>query len=274
MINHVLGFTGQLSVKIAVRAIKLSSDSYKTSSGELLHSREWLSLEDFTQRNLTNSHSSTDSTTHQNLTNGQSSTDTSIPQFEVAEPSETGETHKKSNCICGCFAKLFSKSKVKKLDSNTMNSSGTKAKSKEQKYIATNEGQVSRESRTSIKRANSERLLNLENLFRQKVSEFYTLLNDATSDAHTLLLKYFEQDRSLLVLDTSFPNDGIMIVTISTTLYQFQNLRQDYHSGKLTSDLEKWLITEKLLQTLGANGIKINVDCQSDELEQAEQELS
>jgi hypothetical protein len=116
--------------------------------------------------------------------------------------------------------------------------------------------------------------MNLENLFRQKVAEFYALLSDTSGDAHPLLLKYFEQDRSLLVLDASSDSDGVVIITICTTMQQYQDLRQDYNSGKLTSDLEKWVITEEVLALLCANGLKLSVDCQDDELEQAEQELS
>ncbi|KAK2141399.1 hypothetical protein LSH36_1106g00015 [Paralvinella palmiformis] len=248
---------GQLSITVGVKAIKLLPECYQSSTGEVLHNREWLSVEDFS---------------HHTLVNGTSSTEMSLPQFEITEPEN--EQSKQSSCLCSCFGRLFSKNKSSHLEAKHKDNEKSNSQSKSGKYAETIEGWRPREQLSSVKHSNSDRFINLENLFRQKTSDFYELLCEPSSSAHTLLLKYFEQHRGLLVLDTRADQEGVVIINICTTAEKVSSLGQDYNSGKLTSDLQREIISQETLKPIKVLGLKIMVSCEQDELDQVEQELS
>ena len=90
---------------------------------------------------------------------------------------------------------------------------------------------------------------------------------------YSQLLRYFEQDRGVLVLET-FCDSGFVIVSICMKVDQLEQLRRDYCNGKLNKDLENCLVTDEVLQKVSAKGIKIQTDIDQDEFELAEQELA
>lgn len=117
-----------------------------------------------------------------------------------------------------------------------------------------------------------ENLKNLADTFRQKANIFYSILRDPESSSSTTLVKYFEQERGVLVLDTEC-SQGFMIINICMRVEQLDQLRRDYSSGTLAKDVEKAVISEEVLTKIGAKGIKLNTLIDLDELELADQEL-
>ena len=123
------------------------------------------------------------------------------------------------------------------------------------------------QSRTSL-----ENLRNLLDLFRQKTEDIHEVLQDSASKTRNGLIKYFEQDRGILVLDTE-EGDGFDVRIICTKLENVESIRKDLVSGKLGRDLEKSIVTEEVLQRTGLLGIKIKAFIDQEEMEIVEQEL-
>ena len=117
-----------------------------------------------------------------------------------------------------------------------------------------------------------ENLKNLADTFRRKANVFYSILRDAESESAQTLVKYFEQERGVLVLDTECQH-GFMIINICMRVEQIEQLRRDYSNGKLSKDIESWVITEGVLSKISAKGMKLHTIIDQEELEIAEQEV-
>ena len=120
-----------------------------------------------------------------------------------------------------------------------------------------------------------EALRKMAALVQNKCDSVYDLLNDHRSSAHENLLRYFEQERRVLVFETenSSTPDGMKIVCICTKESQLDLLRRDYSLDRLLDDLEDRLIDKELQRSVGVLGVKLDVEINRDELEMAETEL-
>lgn len=127
---------------------------------------------------------------------------------------------------------------------------------------------VRRQDETSV-----EHLRSVANALQEKCEELYATLSDPTTTANARLLKYFEQDRAVLVLTTE-SREGLEILSICTMLDQVARLKTDHAAGKLTADLERVVMAPDILQKIGAVGIQLEVGLDSDDLDLAKQELT
>lgn len=79
----------------------------------------------------------------------------------------------------------------------------------------------------------------------------------------------------MLVLSTNAANDGVAVLCICTKLDHVNSLRTDYKlTGKLTTDLESVICTEKLMKECGVVGMKLDIIVNTDNLDSAAKELA
>jgi len=154
--------------------------------------------------------------------------------------------------------------------------------------IVAGQGVVRKQADTPTK---DDNLKQFGEILQTKIDSFYKILLDEVSLLHTRMLKYFEQERRVLVLDagqctalTSVNKPGglmfiepnfnrISIVCICTKLDQVESLRRDSQTGRLRRDLEDRLCTKETLDAIEALGIRIEVNVSREEMELAENEL-
>ena len=118
-----------------------------------------------------------------------------------------------------------------------------------------------------------ENLKNLADFLQQKCETIYGIWQDRNSPEYTQLMKYFEQEREVLVLETHC-QDALVVVSICMKLQQLEELGRDCGSGKLTTDLENYLINDQVLKQADVSGIRLAVSLNNEDYESAEQELS
>ena len=116
-------------------------------------------------------------------------------------------------------------------------------------------------------------LRNLANTVQEKSEVFYEILRDPNSGPRDAVLKYFEQDRGVLILDAN-ATEGFVVAAICMKLEQLDELRRHHGNGKLAHDLQGVIVTEKILDQVGATAIHLEVEINKEEFELAEQELS
>ena len=266
-------FPGQVTLHIQVKALKLVHETYDRpideTTGKMVRSttytfsREWISLEDIKMKIA-------------ELMNPRPSL-----QFELAESHMDELPKKRNSCFCVCFSRLFSRRKGN--EANQVNGHPG------EKYMVTtqttngytqklNNHQVAAQlKQDALRQANNkndlENLKNMADTFAQKADILYSILRDSKSSSYTQLLKYFEQDRGVLVLETN-TEDGFVIVNICMKLSQLEHLRRDYTNGKLNKDIENCVISDDVLQRVGCKGIKLNSEINQDDFDLAEQELN
>ena len=250
--------SGQVTLQIEVKALRLVTDIVEKGgqpNGKLPRSatftinREWITLEDLAAR----------------IHHLQNPPPVGMPAIEAAEE-ETSQ--KKGSCLCSCFSRMF-----KKKDTN-----------KGAKYAPANnppngfktqnmiDAQRNDQNPSLSKESEIENLKNLADTFKQKANVFYTILRDPESESAQTLVKYFEQERGVLVLDTDC-QQGFMIINICMRVEQIESLRKDYSNGKLSKDIESCVITEDVLSKMTVKGMKLHTIVDQEELEIAEQEL-
>lgn len=110
-------------------------------------------------------------------------------------------------------------------------------------------------------------------ILNEKSEQFYKLLYNTDSAVHENLLKYFEQDRGVLVLDCFF-DDAFMIVAICTKRAKLMALKEDLASGSFCRDLEQCLVKPDVLSGVGVKAMKLAVDFDDTEFREALAELS
>ena len=211
-----------------------------------------------------------------------------VAQFEVLDNVEEEEKTKPS-CFCGCISKIF----------------GSKHKSeKEAKKKALNNGKKYEVGRSSVDRQSSFRsmpggevnpwrksesfraglseeelhtsLQNLHNAadtLRYKCRQFYTMAGDTSTSLGLGLVRYFEQDRGALVLEFTPTDSHLQITTISMQLQPLRQLANECESGQLLADISNLLVTQQVLDRLGAEGLKLAIKLDEQDLHTAEQEL-
>ena len=220
-----------------------------------------------------------------------------LQQFEMFEPYEDDKKkHKDRTCLCLCFSRLFTRNRkprkdgspngevnsgqVSKSNSNGVKHSGRLSPQvmlvKQNNYTMNTEislvGPLNNEHQKSV-RDDVEKLRSLVDMFTNKADEIYDVLGERNGGPYSQLLRYFEQDRGVLVLET-FCDSGFVIVSICMKQDQLEQLRRDYCNGKLNKDLENCLINDEVLQKVSTKGIKLQTDIDQDEFELAEQELT
>ena len=263
-----------MTLQILVEALRLIPESLASLGLSL--TREWLSLEDIQISIATLRRPKK----HKK----------SLEKLEVTER----ENETRQSCgFCGCFSKMFSRKKSSsKYQTNDHNNSvqysnnmetpdnehGTRGGDSnimnESILSTTKNGNLLDESVLSINTKTSvENLRNVAHAIQEKSEEFYQLFAKSTSTPRIQLLKYFEQSRGILVLDSSYV-DGIALVCICTKPDQLDDLRRDYDSGKLAADVEDWVVTSDVLEGMGVTGIRLKADINKEEIEMSEQELS
>ncbi len=223
-----------------------------------------------------------------------------VQQFEMFEPYDENERKKtkKRTCLCLCFSRMFSRNRkhngkdgnsngaagdfngIKKSTSNGVKHSGRLSPQvmlvKQNNFTLNSEismvGPINAEHAKSI-REDVENLRGIVDLFNVKADEVYDVLRDRSGSSFSTLHQYFEQERGVLVLDTHC-DPGFVIVNICMKGDQLEQLRRDYSNGKLNKDLESCLVTQDVLDKVGALGLKLETDIDQDEFDLAEQELS
>ncbi|ELU15725.1 hypothetical protein CAPTEDRAFT_201143 [Capitella teleta] len=265
---------GQVSLNLKVQAMKLVPELVPAASP--LACRDWISLEDVQVQ----------------LASLSRPKPLSLQPLEI-DDSETSEKKNNRCCICGCFARIFASSKPPsnkyKVDSKRSNQAVQQLQQSHLGSYATSPVKHSQESvlyrefpsyasmRTPKENRNSiASLRNLANTIQEKSEQFYAILRDPTSATRDAMLKYFEQNRGVLILESSNATaaDGVMVGAICMQLQQLQELK-DYHgNGKLAQDLQSALVTDSLLEQVGATAVHLEVDVSNEEFELAEQELT
>ncbi len=300
--------TGQISLQIEIKAIKFPRDVLEKTANlvdkqQLLgsggngnnggsssvlaqfHNREWINLEDVKLR----------------ISELTAPPPQALQQFDMFEPLDETKHKTRSKdrtCLCLCFSRLFSRHRKPSKDTTSLNgehvSNGQVSKSnsngvkhsgrlspqvmlvKQNNYTMNTEislvGPLNSEHQKSV-REDVEKLRSLVDMFNNKADEIYDVISDRNTALYSQPLRYFEQDRGVLVLE-SYCDSGFVIVSICMKLDQLEQLRRDYRNGKLNKDLENCLVTEEVLQKVAAKGIKLQTDIDQDEFELAEQELS
>ena len=270
-----------MSLEIEVKAIrllretlaKMAADHSQTSPGNrsanYTFNREWISLDDILMR-------------IQELTE---QTTTAVQQLDFSDAVIEEDRSKKKSCICMCFSQIFSRRKND--HGMPQNGHGSKSSGLNGYRLSPDRGSAQHIAKLNTStqvishhtqyhqpkhRESIENLRNMADTFRQKANALYSILRDPSSVTFVELLKYFEQDRGVLVLDTSC-EEGLVIVNICMKVEQLEQLRRDYQNGRLTQDIEKCIITDDVLQTVGAKGVKLRAAVNQDEFDLAEQEL-
>jgi hypothetical protein len=259
--------------------MKLEPDLVPAASP--LTSREWISLEDVQVR----------------LASLARPKPLSIQPLEI-DDCEPAQKTSRPCCLCACFSRLFASSKPPsnkyKVDTTprsnqavqqqlqvSVNNAGsisymTTPIKQSQESVMYREFPSYASMRTPKENRNSvASLRNLANTIQEKSELFYGILRDPNNAAHDAMLKYFEQNRGVLILESaeSTSADGVMVGAICMQLQQLQDLKLYQGNGKLAQDLQKALVTNKVLEQVGATAIHLEVDVNSEEFELAEQEL-
>ncbi len=260
--------SGQVSLQIEVKALKLIQETYDRPPEDVLgkmvrsttytFSREWISLEDIKMKIA-------------ELLNPRPSI-----QYEMVDTSMEEDPKKRNSCLCACFSRLFSRRKGNEAtqvngrpgDKYLMKHTANGYRTDVQKL---NNHQVAAQLNNS--KNDLENLRNMADAFCKKADILYAVLRDPKSPSFTQLVKYFEQDRGVLVLETNC-DEGFVIVNICMKMDQLEHLRRDYNNGKLNKDIENCVITDDVLLRIGAKGIKLNCDINQDDFDLAEQELN
>lgn len=121
-----------------------------------------------------------------------------------------------------------------------------------------------------------ESLRKLASVVQSSYDTFYKALTSDAIQASTreALIKYFEQERRVLVLETTKSQDGVSVVCICTKSTHLETLWRGYTAERLREDLEDRLVTEQMLDVIKALGLRLEVEITREEAEQAAVELS
>lgn len=253
---------GQVTLQIEVKALRLVTDIVEKGgpqngkfprSATFTINREWITLDDLAAR----------------IHHLQNPPPSGVPAIEAADAEENG-SQKKRSCLCLCLSRMFRKKEHSKAAkyapaANPPNGYKTQNMLEAQRLQSDPNTSVTKEDEI-------ENLKNLADTFKQKANIFYSILRDPESESAQTLVKYFEQERGVLVLDTDC-QQGFMIINICMRVEQLEQLRKDYSMGKLAKDIESNVITDDVLAKVGAKGMKLHTIIDQDEFEIAEQEL-
>lgn len=276
---------GQVSLNVKVQALKLEPELVPAASP--LSCREWISLEDVQVR----------------LASLTRPKPLSIQPLEI-DDGEADQPQKQC-CLCACFSRLFSTKPSKYATSKGKGSEGKRKGSNQavqQQMTLTSPPPISSSSgnlngnyattpaqsslchefptyasmRTPKENRHSvASLRNLANTVQEKSELFYQILRDPNTTTRESVVKYLEQDRGVLVVETNATSpDGVMLGAICMKMDQLVELRRYHSNGKLAQDLQNLLVTDKLLEQVGATAIHLEVEVNSEEFDLAEQELS
>ena len=251
-----------------MKALKLEEIKSDKISSSLLN-KEWLSLQDIRLR-----------------------INELLEKQEKLQPLEIQEIivedSKKSSCLCHCFSRMFS-SRKKTDQTKCITTPSATSPNKPSLEVANGfhmNGKTSDSQSTlnSNNRLNSiagskyslDSLRSIAELLQNKADNIYAHLRDSSTKTNAEILRYFEQDRGVLVLETHTQQQGVIIVNICTKKEQLERIRRDYASGKLTRDLETCVNQSDkgvLLDSVGARAIKLQINVDKEQLLLAEQEL-
>ena len=294
---HPCVVVGQISLVILVKALKLPPETNRNLLQT--HNREWVSLDDV-KLLMGKVSAQPDPGTSQRY------------DVQEALEEDEKPNHRSCFCVCFRKLFHRNKGQSKKntvesvqnnlqLKSTTMDKQNNQTANQHIKYMSADNVNINgtgnnsptrlkygkQQNRLSVDLLRTDSLVNktrdarlsLENIrnnaeiFRIKSEDFYRFISDRESANSVKLLKYFEQDRGLLVLETNC-SSGLVVVNICMQIGQLQQLQRDIHNGKLNKDLENILITEEVLTKIGARGVKLTTEIDKDEFDLAEQELS
>ena len=293
---------GQVSLEIEVRAIKMPQKTVLTlMKTPLKSSREWFSIDDVRDRIASISESQAQLSTVQQF------------QFVDSSSRDEKRQRKQSCCLCSCLSFLLPKKKCSKsrqsaaaavrhvdsqddafkyIDHNlsksmhlspSVNSVRT-GQVRSNRYVAHSTHVTTANSpiaqdfhhpppKQQANAASVDNLTTLLDLLQEKSNLLYAHLQDSSSQTRVKLLKYLEQTRGVLVLETHV-NDGLVIVNICTKYTQLETLKRDFVSGKLNRDLEGCIVTGEVLAAVGVLGLKLKTLINEDDVELAEQEFA
>ena len=109
-------------------------------------------------------------------------------------------------------------------------------------------------------------------ILHKKSTKFYQLLLDLEGNVRNKLLAYFEQRRSILVLDTIY-EEGIIIVCISTKIDQLTALQEDFLNGQLVQDLEDAVVDDEVRRHMKVQSMKLQLSVDEEEFPKAIRDL-
>ena len=271
-------FTGQISLQIEVKALKLQelkSDIDKISASFL--NREWLSLDDIRLR-------------INELMEKQHQQEKQQQTLEIQDIA-LEDAGMKSSCLCHCFSRMFS-SRKKPSEQNSKyitSTSPTNTKPSIEHTNGFNSNGKSTDSQSTLYSSNNklrsisgskhslDSLRCIAELLQNKADAIYAHLRDPTTAIHARLLRYFEQERGVLVLETTSEQHGLVVVNICTKRDQLERIRRDQSSGKLNRDVEACVTNGDggdMLEAVGAKAVKLHTSIDREQMQLAEQELS
>ena len=277
-----------MSLEIEVRAIKMPQKTVLSlmKPTALKSSREWFSIDDIRDRLASVSETQA------------SRVSSTVQQFQVLE-SRDERRHERCCCFCSCFSFLLRKPKKSSKSHTASNGhrqtdthDGDAFKQAERRFSnemhlspsvnSVNNGRynryVSHSSTAHLATASPapfhdcENLTSLLDMLQDKSQLLYSHLQCASSTARVTLLKYLEQKRGVLVLETRC-DASLVIVSICTQPQQLDSLKRDFASGKLNRDLEGCIVTDEVLSHIGVLGLKLKTLINMDDVELAEHEL-
>ena len=248
---------------------------------------------------------------------------TSLPsqQSVTNATPEVSKKKRKPICLCACFAHLFSRNRKKELNAtmnesfksksttvyynnqrnsfNTVVSSSAPAINKlstqsqqqhqHQQQQKVQPGQSLQQLSSAESQTQLEQLRHMADVMKTKAATFNELVQDAGTQSHVALVKYFEQERGTLVLESRTTGGGgsgdsdvggvvaeqsLGVVTICVKASQVAAMRRDVTSGQLVTDVEALVDEEELFAHTGASGLKLEITVDMEELDIAENELS
>uniref|UniRef100_A0A2C9JRF9 CARD domain-containing protein n=1 Tax=Biomphalaria glabrata TaxID=6526 RepID=A0A2C9JRF9_BIOGL len=100
------------------------------------------------------------------------------------------------------------------------------------------------------------------------------LCNRIIQELHTEIIKYFEQDRSTLVLDVISDGTAILIINICMLKAQVKRLQQEVEDGSLISKMEDMFFSKVDIMSFDIRGVKLKIVLDDQQVITALSELS
>ena len=205
-------------------------------------------------------------------------------KLNALEDQDIEKNHKTYSCLCHCFIRMFqSRKKVSEQNSKYISPSKTKpgiefttnGKSYDSQSTLYSSN-IKLRSISGSKHSLSSLKCAAEHL-QSKADAIYAHLRDSSTLSHAQLLRYFEQERGVLVLETTSVQHGLIVVNICTKREQLEGMRRDHANGKLNRDVEACIVNGDggdMLESVGVKALKLRTSIDREQLEIAEHELA